>query len=225
MELKSIDFEEYKINIKNFGADLSGFSYTADYLKYNQNFPCYLKKYPVAISVGIKLSGGILEEIVDAPTFSYLAHYRQANFKLDRITFDIGSYFEKKGIETYAVPASQIIDWKNSLGLISHKVFAYLSGLAFHGINNLAVNPQFGSRVRWATIFIKAEGKIINKLLDSDCSTCLKCIQYCPALAIGKNISEFNLSRCKDKLNEFIRERKTTQHICGICLKACHGNY
>ena len=76
-----------------------------------------LKDLDYTISLGLRLSDGILEDITSFPTKIYYHHYRQANAILDQIAFKVSNFIQSKGYRALPVPASQIIDWEKELSL------------------------------------------------------------------------------------------------------------
>ena len=181
-----------------------------------------LKDLNYAISIGLRLSDPILEEIKDAPTKIYYHHYRQANIALDQIAFRISNFIQSKGYRALPVPASQIIDWERQKGHLSHKKIGQLAGFGFIGRNNLLVNPEIGARFRLATILTDAPFKC-DKPLKADCADCKACIKVCPVGAIKETKEDFDHNKCYEKLKEFKNKGIVGQFICGICVKACKG--
>ena len=178
-------------------------------------------KFDKAISLGKRLLDAIMEDIKDRPTLLYFHHYRQLNFFLDREAFLLASYIQDLGFKALPIPASQIIDWEKQVGHVSHKKVGCLAGLGWIGRNNLLVNPEFGSRLRLATVLTDIPLEV-DKPLDQDCGVCRKCIAPCPAQAIKEKREDFDHWTCYEKLKEF-RNSGVGQHICGVCIKACPG--
>lgn len=176
--------------------------------------------FPVAIVLAVRLSDAVIERIEDRPTRLYLHHYKQVNYLLDRIALLLASYIQEKGKEALPIPASQIVDWTNLKGDLSHRKMAYLAGLGWIGRQNLLVSPQFGARIRLVTILTDLELPV-KEPIDASCGECTACIEACPAGAIKDEVAEFDLSACKSQLEIFRKE--IGQYICGICLKACRG--
>lgn len=176
------------------------------------------------ISLGLRLSDGVLEDITSFPTKIYYHHYKQANAILDRIAFKVSNFIEVKGYRALAIPASQIVDWKNQTAHLSHKKIGELAGLGFIGRNNLLVNPMIGSRFRLVTILTNMPLEP-DKKLQLDCGDCRTCISTCPAGAIKEKKQDFDHIRCFEKLKEFRDRKLVDQFICGVCVKACKGTH
>jgi epoxyqueuosine reductase QueG len=176
--------------------------------------------YSRVVSVGAVLSSGILDTIEDSPTKIYAYHYRTVNTFLDQTATRVVSYIERAGFKSLHVPASQIVDWENLTGRISHKEIARLAGLGFIGRNNLLVTRRFGAAVRLVSILTDMP-LIEGSPVDGDCGECRECIAVCPAGAIGETAKDFDLERCKEKLRRF--KKYVGHHICGVCVRACKG--
>ncbi|MCX7973389.1 MAG: hypothetical protein N3B16_02680 [Candidatus Aminicenantes bacterium] len=178
--------------------------------------------FPLAIVVAKRVLSSVLEDIYDHPTQLYFHHYRQLNNELDRLALRLASFIEKEGYQALPIPASQIIDWKNQKAHLSHKKIGQLAGLGWIGRNNLLVNPHLGSRFRLVTILTNFPLPP-DSPLDSDCGQCFRCLSVCPSGAIHETPANFNHLACFEKLDEFRKKGLVSQHICGLCVKACSG--
>ncbi|MCM8815649.1 MAG: hypothetical protein NC931_06705 [Candidatus Omnitrophica bacterium] len=182
-----------------------------------------LEKSRSVIVFGIPLSSQVFENLVDGPDVLYLHHYRQANYTLDRIAFDLAYLLEENGFPSIPVPASQIVDWKNQKATLSHKHFALLCGLGWHGRNNLVVNSVYRSRLRFATVLTRFEVDDRFKIVEFGCGECRECVEICPAGAISDLPEKFDHIRCFEKIKEITRKKNISQYICGLCIKACEN--
>ncbi len=208
--------------VKQLGIDLFG---TADISEIRKEFLLsqeLLGKFDKAISLGVRLSSSVLEEIKTQPTRLYFNHYRTLNTLLDQTALRLTNFIQEKGFLAIPIPASQILDWKNQTAHLSHKKIAYLAGLGWIGRNNLLVNKKLGSQTRLVTI-------LTNMPLDLDkpvklgCDNCRSCIEICPASAIKETPADFDHITCFEKLKEFQKSRLVDQFICGVCVNVCRG--
>jgi len=154
-----------------------------------------VEKFDRAISLGVRLSRSILEEIQDAPTKLYFHHYRTVNAFLDQVAFKVCNYLQKKNYLAIPIPASQIIDWRNLKAHLSHKQIGYLAGLGWIGRNNLLVNKNLGSQFRLVSILTDLPLKT-DKPTKEDCQDCRLCIEVCPCEAIKDSPSDFDHLSC-----------------------------
>jgi epoxyqueuosine reductase len=179
-------------------------------------------RFDRAISLGKRVSDSVLEDIVDKPTPLYFHHYRQLNFFLDRGALLVADHIADLGFEALPIAASQIIDWTNQKAHVSHKKIAVLAGLGWIGRNNLLVNPGLGSRFRLVTVLTNMPLET-GRPLDFSCGKCRACVSPCPARAIQERPEDFDHRACYEKIDEFRRTHIVSQHICGVCVKACRG--
>lgn len=173
-----------------------------------------------AISIGARLSQGVLLDIEDAPTRLYFHHYRCLNAFLDQCALKLASFIQKRGFLAVPIAASQIVDWSKQTAHLSHKRIGFLAGLGWIGRNNLLVNKEFGSHFRLATVLTDMPLKK-DKPLNDSCGNCRRCLAVCPAKAIKEDPAHFDHLRCFEKLKEFQKRHLVDQYICGVCLLAC----
>ena len=139
--------------LRDMGADVAG---VADMSRYDREILGFdhdvLHAYPYAISFGLLVPSGVLETLTDGPTLFYLHHYRQVNYRLDIIAYELAKAIEARGGRALPFAASQMADWQNQKGHISHKHIGVSAGVGWIGRNNLLVHPRFGARVRYNTV-------------------------------------------------------------------------
>jgi len=222
--------EEFKDRIIGFGADLVGIADIEPLKELRIDPPGLLDPFTRAVSIAIKLPLATFEEIIDRPTPIYKSIYQTVNLILDQIAFNTAIALQDDGHYSLPMPASQVLDQENWYAAISHKAVARMAGLGWQGKNLLIITPQYGSRVRLATILTKApldvDGPVKNR-----CGDCTACMDACPAQAIKgvntkthyKNRNEaMYFSRCVEKITgEFAKIPEVGVPICGICIKVC----
>jgi epoxyqueuosine reductase len=175
------------------------------------------------IALGFPLQSQVLAEISEHPTLLYFNHYRQVNNFLDQSALKLAACIQEQGYKVMPIPASQVIDWQNQKGHVSHKKIAAVAGLGWIGRNNLLITPQYGAQVRLVTILTDML-LATDKPLADNCGTCQACIATCPAKAIKETPQDFDHQSCFAQLKEFQRKKYVPQYICGICVKACPGS-
>ena len=179
-----------------------------------------------AVVIGIRLSEPVLETVVTAPTWTYYHHYRTVNFALDQAARKVASECMRRGARAFPVPASQILDWERLKGHLSHREAGAVVGLGWQGRNNLLVNPEFGSQVRYTTILTDLELPSYRPYSDEElagCGDCYDCIDGCPVGAIHDDPLDFELDRCTAQLRRFSKSERLNTMICGLCIRACSG--
>lgn len=222
MSLPQENYQRLKERALDEGAALFGVANTANLKKDFLIAARVLEKLDAGISLAVRLSEPVLEEIEDHPTKLYYHHYRQANQFLDRLALRLALVIQELGGRALPIPASQIVDWQSQRGHLSHKKVAIEAGLGWLGRNNLLVNKTFGSRIRLVTILTDL-GLQFDRPTDENCCDCQLCIAACPIAAIKKTAQEFDHLKCFEQLKDFQKKGYTNQYICGICVKACKG--
>jgi len=220
MSKENENYQQLKKYSLNLGVSLFG---VADIVRIRDSFrlsDSIKKQFPWGISLGKRAADAILDDIQDEPTQLYLHHYRQLNFFLDRSAFLLASHIQELGFGALPIPASQIIDWEKQQAHVSHKKIGFLAGLGWIGRNNLLVNPKLGSRFRLVTVLTDFPLETDQPIVGS-CGECRQCLRSCPAQAIKANPADFDHIRCYEKLDEFRKKHIVSQHICGVCVKAC----
>ncbi len=216
--------KELSSRAKEWGADLIGF--------------CRLPSPPVeslpdhvyALSLGVKLSDGVLKTIENAPSFVYFQHYRTANALLDNIAFRLAREIEKLGFSALPIAASQSLG-KNSPynGVLPHKTVAVLSGLGFVGKSGLFLSAEYGSKVRLATVLTNMPLKRELSLIENGCGDCQACKKACPAGAIFGELPttngerNFDAEKCSRYMKEHFQDIGRGS-VCGVCIKVCPKN-
>jgi len=214
-----------KINIflQNQGVDACGMARMARYGKeLVQLDESTVEKFPLAISFGLVLSRSVMETVKDGPNSLYLHHYRQLNYRLDMVAYLLAREIEKKGYKAIPFPASQLVDWKNQKGHISHKRVAEMAGLGWIGRNNLLIHPVYGAHVRFNTVITDMPLEE-SEPLERDCGNCTACMSVCPAGAIKESPADFDHMGCYNMVTQLKNKRNLGHHICGICIEACMG--
>jgi epoxyqueuosine reductase len=182
-----------------------------------------VRDLPLAVSVALHLSPAVLGTLEGHPNQLYEHHYRQVNFALDRLALDLTNLIQDLGARALPVAASQLVDWQNQRGHLSHKRIAVGAGLGWLGRNNLLITPRFGAQVRLVTLLTDLELEP-DRPLDDGCGSCHACVSACPAKAIGESAAEFKHLDCFAMLKEFQSKRYVGQYICGLCVRACGGS-
>lgn len=215
------NYRKLKELILNTGASVFGVAALNEELKRS-----FLMPYEVVaslnygISFGVALSKKILSTLTDGPNQLYYFHYQRTNVLIDSIALQITAIIQKEGYDALPIPASQIADWENQRGHLSHRKIAYNAGLGWWGKNNLIINPTYGAAVRYGTVLTDLPLVADTPLPETqNCGSCSRCVELCPAGAIKNDFFDEDL--CKEKLKEFTRTLKIGQMICGVCVKAC----
>ena len=180
-----------------------------------------------AVSIAVRLSDSVLEEVSRGPTKKYAANYHVVNAILTSLAINASKLIRSFGHKAFPVPVSQIADKNEFNAIVSHKAAATRAGLGWIGKNALLVTPEFGPRVRLVTILTDYPFQSNPPFEKDRCYDCLKCAEICPAKAIRGNNWQAGVER--DALidihlcNELIEKNKIIFNvpICGQCIAVC----
>lgn len=210
--------------IKEWGATKVGFGFLEDVL------PDDLKHLKTGISIAIRLSDEIISQIEDMPTHTYFHHYRTVNAFIDQITLKIAMQLQTWGYLAMPIPASQSvnIDGKQYRGVFQHRTSATRAGIGWIGRNACLVTEEFGPRVRLGTVLTNMEVQYDRAITESQCGSCKKCVNSCPALALRGELWYPGIKR-----EELVDAKACSMHmhnhyqhigrgsVCGICIQVC----
>ena len=222
--------EKLKDAIMRRGANCVGVADTEPLKVLTLHPPNLLDSFPRAISIALRLPNAAFEQIIDKPTPLYFSIYQTANRMLDDTAFHTANILQKDNYKSLPIPASQVLDRQNWYGAITHKAVGRMAGLGWQGKSLLLVNPDYGPRVRLATVLTDAPLQADSPIKNL-CGECTLCKDACPAGAIKgvgtkdnyKNRDEaLYFSRCAEKLvGEFSKLPNVGAPICGVCINVC----
>ncbi|MFX1492516.1 MAG: 4Fe-4S double cluster binding domain-containing protein [Promethearchaeota archaeon] len=219
--LTSFNLRAYLMNRFPYRAALVGFADVEELV------PNEYTELPHGISIGIRLSDQIVNNLISGPTPLYAYHYHVVNHYLNDLAIKVMNYLQRDGHAALPIPASLTIDFKQHRGHLSHKMVATRAGLGWIGKSALLVTNTFGPRVRFVTVLTDAPLRMGNPILESQCGDCRNCVKACPVGAIkGVNWSVksnradlLDVDRCA----EFIEQNRAEvgAPVCGVCIQAC----
>lgn len=183
-----------------------------------------------AVTVVVKLSLAVVEEIDNEPTHTYFHHYRTVNAFIDNVCLRVGLLLDRGGYRYIPVGASQSInkDGWNYKGRYSHKKAAVLAGLGGIGKNSLFLHKEYGANVRLGTVITDCPFETENTEYVSPCIECDACVKACPSGAIKGTLWQPGMAReevfAPEKCSEYMK--KEFKHIgrgavCGVCMSVC----
>ncbi|MGF7059587.1 4Fe-4S double cluster binding domain-containing protein [Brassicibacter mesophilus] len=213
---------------KEMGAAKIGFANLEGYI------PDQFKHLKTGISVAVRLSDQIMNDVLDTPTHTYYHHYRTVNFLIDQITLQITTILQNSGYLAMAIPASQTVKTEKDTftGLFQHKTAATSAGIGWIGKNACLVTEEFGPRVRLGTVLTNIELEYNEPIISSLCGNCNICMSICPAMAIKGNLWRRGIGReelydafaCSNHMSEKYKDIGRGS-VCGLCISRCpRGN-
>ena len=182
------------------------------------------------ISIVVRLSESIVDEIGAEPTHTYFNHYRSVNAFIDALLLKAGLFLQSKGYKYITVAASQSInkDGWNYKGRYSHKKVATLSGLGSIGKSSMFLHKDYGANVRLGSVFTDCEFDVSDTQPLDLCNGCDKCVKACPSGAITGNMWQvgcdreymFDPEKCSNYMKNHFKHIGRGA-VCGICMKVC----
>lgn len=187
-------------------------------------------RLPVAISLGVKYDERIVENLhVDEASFHN--HLLGLNAPVKRLLGVTEGLLWKWGYDYEVPPVSVLIESDEQLRRLNsfpHKTAATCAGLGWVGKCSLLVTPEYGPRLRLATILTSAPFKTAQPIAADRCGECTLCVEACPYEAIHNVNWKRGLERdrlfdaymCNGKRAGFI-PTLGRKHSCALCLQAC----
>jgi epoxyqueuosine reductase QueG len=226
---------ELRAYAKDLGVDLFGVADLTSAKSYiEKQGGEYITSFPRAVSLGIRLLDPVIDQLHNHGDLGVISVYRglytTVNAALDRAGFLVAKRILGEGFRAYNIPATSMLNNGKLDAIFSHKVAANLAGLGWIGKNCLLITPEYGPRLRLATVLTDAP-LTLGSPIKNMCGGCTRCIEICPSKAIkGRafNPDEPRELRLSAELcNGYTENRmKTFGDInCGLCVYACpHGS-
>lgn len=209
---------EIQAELKNKGAGFIHFVNISN-LSSLQN-----KGFPNAILIGIVLSPGYIQKIIETPDYvKNMVREKQTDrdefhiteAKTDRLADELAAYLREKGFAAYSQSEDNIYltgfyDTKNHITPLPHKTIAGMAGLGWIGKHNLFVHEEYGSAFSMCTVLTDAPLPVISKHPKKpQCDGCSICTSICTENAIKGVLWDIEIPR--DKIVDV--------HLCTTCLK------
>ncbi len=225
-----MDARTVKDKAREWGADVVGIADLNRLQGIETTPPSLFSGHKRAVSIAVRLSKDVMDEITDGPTPLYARHYKSVNALLDRISRRLTDYLKQHGASAEPIPASLVLNRENHTGHLSHKAVAVAAGVGWQGKSLLTVTPDFGPRIRLTTVLTDME-LAPDAPIKNRCGTCDKCSKACPAGAV-RNVNTqwhyesreqaLHFDRCVAKLTkDFSRREHINSLICGVCAAVC----
>jgi epoxyqueuosine reductase len=219
-----------KESVLGWGASLVGFA------DLEGAAPTPLSMWPRAVSLAVALDPTALTGVRDGPTTDYYGEYNRVNRALNEIAGRTAGAILDLGYRVEPFPATvpetwQGEDWTKTLSVaFQHKTAATRAGLGWVGKNALLITPEFGPRVRLATVLTNMPLPVGEPLTVGRCGDCTACARACPGQAISSTEWRAGLPReklvdawsCWETGRRLLRERVGADNaVCGVCVAVC----
>lgn len=213
---------------RRLGAALVGVAPVARWAEYGDTPQAY---HPAAIwsearSVIVLGVPMLLPIIESTPSINYQEMYNASNILLDQMAYRLAIFLNGLGHAAVPMPRDGYgnleILLKKMPGCFSHVFAAKYAGLGTVAYSHNVVNPEYGPRARYVSLFTAAELPA-DPVMEKDlCNQCLLCQRLCPAQAFttlpGQLIAGFDAVACTRHHQELVKE---SRFPCGVCAKVC----
>jgi epoxyqueuosine reductase len=192
----------------------------------------FLSRFSHAVVIGMKLSDAVVDQldpILPADYSLYGFHvYKAVSPLLDTIALRISQEIERVGFNSLPIPTSQFRYPGKRISIFSHKLAAHLAGLGWIGKNCLLITPEYGPRVRLATVLTDCELSPGTRI-EGKCGSCRVCVDACPVNAIkGAEFCEsegiemrLDVDICGKYRDGNDSGARRGAHVCALCLARC----
>ena len=109
------------------------------------------------------------------------------------------------------------------------RAVARAAGIGWIGKSLLLVTPEFGPRVRLATLLTDLEAPDCDEV-EPDCGDCKECIEACPVGALREPADAayppprgevLDIEACRLQCERFAAQKALGADVCGVCIKVC----
>jgi len=219
--MKNLKNEIFKI-LKESGAELMGVADLSDV----SESPC-----PVGICYMMPVPKHIIKDLLAAPTKEYHRMYIDYNGKLNDMGEAAAKLLQERGYNAIANTTDRVA-WnkEDHTTPLPHKTVATKAGLGWIGKSCILVTKEFGGAFRMGVVLTDAPLPADAPITESQCGTCRKCVDACPANCLKNTLWKAGMAREEIAdifaCDAFMRKQMQELHgyemtICGKCFAVC----
>ncbi len=168
----------------------------------------------------------LLPIVESTPSINYQEMYQTGNILLDQAAFRLSVFLNERGHASIPMPRDGYGNLEILLNKMpacfSHVYAAKYAGLGTIGLSHNLINPQYGPRARYVSVFTDAAfdgGQVIEKDL---CRKCRLCSRLCLAQALTARPDR--ISGDFDAIAFTVHHQRLvaeSRFPCGVCVKVC----
>lgn len=229
---KALEGEALKEDIIRFcegrGADLVGFAPVERWDEQGDVPPEFRPRalFPLTKTVIVVGMAIPLPVVETTPSALHKELYETTNAQLDSLVVELTRYLNRLGYASYPflrdVYTSMAALRENNLAAFGHVPAAVYAGLGTIGMNQCVLTPEFGPRVRFASVFTEADLPPDPMQSKELCIKCGMCARMCPKQALrpraDRVVGDYDKTACLEMAEELVKKRCFP---CGICTKVC----
>jgi epoxyqueuosine reductase QueG len=228
-----ISTQELSSLAKNMGADVFGIADLRPARQYvSEQGGDSLGVFSHAVVVGIRLLNSVVDNLdpyLPADFSLYGWHvYKSVSPMVDQIALQLSRILANRGFNSLPIPPSQFRRPGERCAIFSHKLAANLAGVGWIGKNCLLITPEFGPRIRLASVLTDCELESGNRL-SGRCGDCEICVNAFPVGALkgiefneSDNVEKrINVNVCGSFRDGENAAARRGAHVCALCLASC----
>lgn len=168
----------------------------------------------------------LLPIIESTPSINYQEMYNTTNALLDQMAYRLALFLNDRAHASICMPRDGYgnleILLKKMPACFSHVYAGKYAGLGTIGYSHNLLNPKFGPRARYVSVFTTAVIEGDPLLTRELCGKCELCRRLCPTLAFTTRTdqvqADYDAIACTKYHQELVRENRWP---CGTCAKVC----
>jgi epoxyqueuosine reductase len=213
---------------KEKGADLVGFASVERWDEAGEVPQAFRPQaiFPQARTVIVIGMSMPLPVVESTPSALHKEIYETTNRQLDNLILELTRYLNRMGYASFPFTRDTYTSMRalreENLAAFGHVPAAKYAGLGTIGMNQCILTPEFGPRVRFASVFTAAEIPADPLAPQELCIKCGLCASLCPKAAIHPRAdrisADFDKTACLEMHEELVKQRSFP---CGICTKVC----
>lgn len=189
------------------------------------SYSSFSEKYKSALVIAVPYDKQLVLEEYTEEAFD--ASILSAKTRLEQILKDIEDVLKEECIKYHIPPAAQQNE-EDLLAVFSFKYAAVNAGLGWIGKNDVLITEEYGPRVRLSAVLIDYPFEPGERITESRCGTCTKCVDACPHKALKDVNWNINAQRseiidyhsCNQKRSAYMESHRR-KHACGLCMVVC----
>jgi epoxyqueuosine reductase len=228
----SLEGQELKDDIVQFckkkGADIVGFAPVDRWDEFGEVPPAFRPQaiFPQTRTVIVLGMCMPLPVVETTPSALHKEVYDTTNRQLDNLVVELTRYLNRMGHASFPFTRDTYTSMRAlkeaNIAAFGHVPAAKYAGLGTIGMSHCLLTPEFGPRVRFASVFTAADISADPLQPKELCIKCGLCASLCPKRAIQPRedcvIGDYNATACLEMHEELVSHRANP---CGICTKVC----
>jgi epoxyqueuosine reductase len=213
---------------RHLGAALVGFAPVSRWTEYDEVPEDYRpdaiwKSTQTVIVLAIPM---LLPIVESTPSINYQEMYTTGNILLDQMAYRLSVFLNERGYASIPLPRDGYgnldILLKKMPACFSHVYAVKYAGLGTIGLSHNLINPKYGPRLRYVSLFTEARFKGDRVLEEDLCKKCTLCSRLCPAQAMtvreDRIACDFDAVACTIHHKKLVAQ---SRFPCGVCVKVC----